>query len=280
MPWGNILNVDSSVAPHHFSTHEPEDFAAWIRVVADEYVRLRTTFAAPLPDVFDFPGLGSFSGAAIKARVALATVPEQDYHKKNFSVLRSDLSEVAAYMLLERTFGTEIAFKLVRDRELTQLPGRGIDAIGIEMSDKHVIVLTEVKFSTETCRDGKAPQVVDTSPDGMRNQHLGHIAERTDTVNKLMDCARRASTDSERDNLLAAAVYLENEVWNEVDLVSCCVLVRPKDCYTVADFGSFRQSPLDYEPANVRFLVWKLPGTMENILEAWAEAVENKVNSL
>ncbi|MDO6966107.1 hypothetical protein [Rhizobium alvei] len=279
MPWGNIKRVETLDAPHHYSSYEPEDFSAWIDVVAAEYVRLRTSFAAPLPDLFEFPGLGGFTGAAIKARVAQATVPKEDYQKKNFSVMRSDLSEVAAYMLLERTFGTEIAYKLVRDRELTKLPGRGIDAIGIEVGDKHVIVLAEVKFSSESIKPGSAPQVVDKSDDCMRNQHLGHMKERRETIDKLMDCARRAASDAERDNLIAAAMYLEHELWDKVEVVSCCVLMRPKSLHTDADFGSFRTSPLDYEPARVRFLVWKLPGVIDDILKAWAQAVENKVGA-
>jgi hypothetical protein len=277
MPWGSIITSEHSLAPHHYSTYEPDDFAAWIEVVAAEYVALRTACCSPIPDVLEFPGMGAFSGAAIQARIAKATVPEKDYHKKNFSVLRSDLSEVAAYMLLERTFGTEIAFKLVRDRELKKLPGRGIDAIGVEVGDKHVIVLAEVKFSDEACKGGKAPGVVDSSSDCMRVQHLGHINDRQETIDKLLDCMRRSPTDAERNNLLAAALYLENELWEQLDLVSCCVLVRPKERHTEADFGSFRSSPSDYDPARVRFLVWKLPGDMESILTAWADAVEKKV---
>ncbi|MEN5229139.1 hypothetical protein [Brevundimonas naejangsanensis] len=279
MPWGSIASSDTSVDPHHYSTHEPDDFSTWIEVVAAEYVKLRTTFAAPLPEILDFAGTGSFSGAAIKARVAKATVPTADYDKGNFSVLRSDLSEVAAYMLLERTFGTEIAFKLVRDRELKKLPGRGIDAIGVEVGNKHVIVLTEVKFSDEACA-AKAPQVVDISKDSMRAQHRGHMKERSETIDKLYDCARRAGTDSERNNVLAAAMYLEQELWEKVDVVSCCVLVRPKDRHTDADFGTFHATPLDYQPARVRFLVWKLPGDMETILNTWAGAVEKQVGAL
>lgn len=276
MPWGNILTADTSAAPHHYSTHEPEDFTAWLDVVAGEYVRLRTEFRAPLPDLLSFTGLGGFSSAAIQARVAQATVPEQDYHKKNFSVLRSDLSEVAAYMLLERLFQTDIAFKLVRDRELKKLPGRGIDAIGMEHGHKHAIVLAEVKFSHES-HNSKPPRVVEGSSDCMRVQHLGHIGERAETIAKLLDCARRAASDEARNSLLAGALYLEGEVWDNVELVSCCVLVRPKDAHSSADFGTFRSQPADYDPARIRFLVWKLPGTMEEILAAWAEAVEKKV---
>lgn len=277
MPWGNIGRADSLADPHLYSILEPEDFAAWIDVLAAEYVRLRTEFARPLPDILDLPGLGAFKADGIKARLAKFTVPKPDLSRGNFSVLRADLSEVAAYLALERFFGTEISYKLIRDRELIQLPGRGIDAIGIEAGAKRAIILAEVKFSEQACKPGNAPTVVDTSSDCMRKQHIGHITERLQTVGKLLDVSRKALTDAERDNLMAAALYLEAEQWDQVDVVSCCVLVRPKDCHTPADFGTFQASPLDYKPARVRFLVWKLPGDMESILDAWIAAVESKV---
>lgn len=277
MSWGNVLVTDSSVAPHHYSVREPNDLEAWLEVLAAEYVRLRSAFKSGLPELLEFPGVGAFSAAEIQARVVKATVPKADYKKGNFSVLRSDLSEVAAYLILENVFGTEIAFKLVRDRELKKLPGRGIDAIGIESDEKLALVLTEVKFSNEKCAEGKAPQVVDTSADCMRTQHRGHLSDLDRTIEKLYDCARRCTNDSERDKLLAAALYLEQKAWDKVEIISCCVLVRPKCRQTNADFGTFRNSPLDYSPSRVRFLIWKLPGDMESILEAWSQAVDQQV---
>lgn len=60
MLWGNIGRADSLAEPHLYSIIEPEDFPAWIDVLAAEYVRLRTEFARPLPDILDLPGLGAF----------------------------------------------------------------------------------------------------------------------------------------------------------------------------------------------------------------------------
>ena|GEM_PF-1190707 len=274
MSWGDIKeDTDESVSPHHFSTLRPQEMAKWLRAVAKEYVRLRTECSVNLPAVLDVSGLGSFDVSQLNARLKKALVPQDDTQRKAFSVTRSDLSEVAAYMLLEQRFGTEIAYKLVRDRELVALPGRGIDAIGIEKGEKLFVVLGEVKFSDEASAP-KAPQVVDKAKDGMRNQHLGHLEELSCTVDKIWDCARRARTPEERDSLMAAALYLEHQKWDNVGIVSCCVLVRPEQHHSPGDFGSFREQPSDFVPAAVRFLVWTLPGDMESILQDWVKEVE------
>jgi hypothetical protein len=273
MTWGKIQESVSTSGPHHFATHKPLQMNLWLKNVANEYVKLRTECTIELPATLDLSGIGVLDASNLQTRLAKALVPKADTHRKAFSVTRSDLSEVAAYMLLERSFDTEIAYKPVRDRELIQLPGRGIDAVGIEVGEKLMVVLGEVKFSDENSSP-KAPQVVDVSKDCMRTQHLGHISEIDQTISKIWDCARRAKDPKLQELLFAAAIYLEDKMTDAVEIVSCCVLVRPEARHSAGDFGTFKDSPEKFSPANVRFLVWVLPGDIDSILADWVAAVE------
>lgn len=275
MEWGELIRTDAgSVEPHLYGIYKPADMQGWLDAVASEYVRLRCECTVDLPDTIDFSGIGLFDVSQIKAKLAEKLVPSSAPSNNRLSVTRSDLSETAAYMLLEREFGTRIAYKLIRDRELIQLPGRGIDAIGIEGDEKLLVILCEIKFSDENSAP-KSPQVVDRSKDGMRCQHRGHLTDINVTVAKIWDCVRRSRDEDLQQSLMAAALYMESGMLDRVGIVSCCVLVRPEGRYCAGDFGSFKDSPADYQPASVRFLVWLLPGNLSEILDGWDKAVKS-----
>lgn len=274
MDWGGVTEADGgSTSMHRYATFTPQEMAVWLKAVAHEYVQLRSECSVEIPSALDLAGIGLFDVSQIKAKLAEKLVPSSAPSTSPFSVTRSDLSETAAYMLLERTFQTEIAYKTVRDRELIQLPGRGIDAIGIEKGEKLLVVLCEVKFSDEASNP-KPPQVVDTSKDGMRSQHLAHLGELGVTSAKIWDCARRTRNADLQQSLMTAALYLEKGYLEHVGIVSCCVLVRPQARHSPGDFGSFQAKPNDYQPARVRFLVWSLPGDLTQILSEWDYAVQ------
>jgi hypothetical protein len=75
----------------------------------------------------------TFGKQAIENRLRQAAIPPRG--GGNFAVPRSDFGETVAYCLLEERFGTRFGYKSIRDRELPRLPGRGIDAIGIEYTE-------------------------------------------------------------------------------------------------------------------------------------------------
>lgn len=248
-------------APHQYRCFEltPED--AWLQEVAKEYVALRTACNFPLEEV-QVNGLTQLDPADVAARIQAATVP--DRVGGNFDVLRSDLGEVIAYLLLEKVYATIFGYKSVRDRELIHLPGRGIDAVGVEEGGTLVLCLGETKVSNEAANP---PRVVDVAEDCLRRQHLGHVAEHEKTTRKLFDVARRARTQEQQALFLQAAMLFQDRHFDELHLVACSVLVRPQTVYAEADFGSFRERPADYGPADVRFLVVLLPEDVETIVD-------------
>jgi hypothetical protein len=190
------------------------------------------------------------------------------------------MGEVLGYELLEQEYQTRIGYKSVRDRELPQLPGRGIDVIGVELETPGAdgklrlrLLLGEVKVSDENrC----PPRVVDANDDSLREQHRAHMAERGHTVSKVFQQAQRTIDSGARDLLFAAGLFLEREAWERVRVIACSVLVRSQRRCADGDCGTFYESPGDYAPATVRFLTIELPEDVETTVTKWVE----KVNAL
>jgi len=251
---------------HSFRSLGLTDSLDWIDTVATEYIRLRTECAQPLADI-SLDGIEVLRVDRIGKYLKNATIPERRFD--NFDVVRSDFGELLCYMLLEQEYETRFGYKSIRDRETTQQPGRGIDAVGVEEDDEGTpltLVLGEVKVSNEAA---SPPQVVDKSNDCLRNQHLSHLRNPVATAKKIWDMSRRSPDPSAQALLFTAALYLEEKQWDKLRLIACCVLVRPRCKYTKADFGSFQQCPDDYKPALIRFLVVCIPDDVEKMVQNW-----------
>jgi hypothetical protein len=253
---------------HEYRVLGPDTSSDWMRELAEEYVYLRTACARPLSEI-SVEGIGVLSTENLLKRLKKATIPVR--RTDNFDVVRSDFGEVLSYLLLERHYGVKLGYKSVRDREITQSPGRGIDALGIEDGDQITLVLGETKVS-----DDKAspPGVVDKSEDCLSRQHVGHLSELEKTAKKLWDTARRVSDLELRQQYMTAAVLLENGLLDKIKIIGFCTLVRPKQHYTAADFGSFIKTPQKYDPAQIRFLIVRLADDLEDVIKKWYEIVQ------
>jgi hypothetical protein len=269
------------VDPHEYRVFRPGPGSDWMRTIANAYVDMRTECVTPLEEI-SLEGL-TFSAEYLKARMQAASLPPR--RMGNFDVVRSDFGEVLSYLILAEQYDTQFGYCSVRDRERMDLPGRGIDIVGIETSDsaRLILVLGEVKVSDE---QASPPQVVDTSTDCLRQQHLAHLSNRKLTANKLFDQARHVRDSTFRTRLLAAVIAFEDGRWDQVRLVVHCLLVRPAARYTVKDFGSFQSQPDDYAPGRIRYLVVCVPAGIEETVSAWygmcqePVAVEEPANKL
>lgn len=254
-------------ADHLFRCYELPQ-ADWLDELAVEYVKLRTEANFPVSEI-RVDGIEVLDAAGVQARIQRATTPRRT--GGNFDVLRSDLGEVLAYLILEHLYETSIGYKSVRDRELIQLPGRGIDAVGIESRGHQLaLCLAEAKVSEESA---SPPAVVDSAPDSLRNQHLGHLGDSEVTSRKLWDVARRCRDAEQQRLFMTAALLFEYNRFDLLSIISCCVLTRPQSRYQITDFGSFRASPEAYVPAHIRFLVVRIPEAVEGTIDAFVEAI-------
>ncbi len=259
---------------HHFRVYEPSDSSNsdWLSPLAQEYIRLLTSReTAPRKIVVNQSDL-QMDVSRIQKYLRKASIPK--YKEGNFNVVRSDFGELLCYMLLERDYGTSFGAKSICHRELRDIPGRGIDAIGIELDINGLLtlVLCEVKVSDEK---KSPPQVVDDSEDGLGKQHRHHLDNLDEaTKDKVWRAMRFTKDEDTADLLTVAATFLEEKQLDKLRIIISSVLIRPKTKYTQADFGSFRKKPDKYDPATIRFLIACIPDGTDVIIKKWYDVVE------
>ncbi|WP_164012248.1 hypothetical protein [Pyxidicoccus trucidator] len=256
-----VANYDNG--SHHFRVVTPQDPESFLQAVAKEYCRLRTETALPLSEV-QLDGIQILDVAGLKARLSTACIPKRT--GDTFDVTRSDFGETIAYMLLEQEYATRFGYRSIRDRELVSLPGRGIDLVGVELGPVLTLVLGETKVSGENV---SPPQVVEKSNDSLHKQQLFHRTELKVTRNKLFDLARHVRDEDIRNYLFAAALLLDKEQWDRLQIISYCVLVRPKHCHKKTDFGKFLKKPGAFQPSQVRFWIVCTPDEIDPTVDAW-----------
>jgi hypothetical protein len=260
---GSLMALFRVVESHDVDQHElriiePEP-QAWLEQLATAYRSLRTATVVEVDDL-ELDGLRVLSGDHLKARLADRLVPTR--RGGNFDVTRSDLGEMILGVVGEEMYSCAYGYRSVRDRELVGAPGRGIDQIGVEELNEVLdtrqlaLVLGEAKVSAEALTP---PRVVDTAEDCLRNQHLGHISDLEVTADKVLDAARRCADRRTQRLMMWASELLRAERFDVLRLLCASVVVRPKDLACASDFGTFRTSPADYVPADVRFFVVRVP---------------------
>lgn len=137
------------------------------------------------------------------------------------------------------------------------------DAVGIETGEKLKLVLTETKVSSQA---SSPPTVVDSQEDSLRNQHIAHNTDIA-TCKKIWDVARKTTAKDLQNLFFSAAILFEDRDFDKLDVVTCCVLVRPNHVHTCNDYGTFKTNPADYYPGKIRFLVLCIPCENENSIE-------------
>lgn len=256
---------------HHLRVVRPKDEEAFLAELAQAYISLRTATACDLGEI-SVEGIGVVSVEALRERLKMATIPARGSGR--LAVARSDFGETLAYCLLTQEYGTRFGYKSVRDRELVQLPGRGIDAVGVEVAPQPAGPMTLVLGETKVSSEAKSPpQVVDQGVDSLRNQHLGHLNDRAVTANKIFHSARHVLDRDVRDLLFAATLAFEQKLQLSVHVAASSTLIRPDCHHTEADFGSFRASPGDFAPAWIRFWILKANCSIETMIDRWHEQV-------
>jgi hypothetical protein len=258
---------------HHLRVLEPIG-ETYLEVVANEYRRLRTASDHSV-QALTLDGVEVLDVEGVQQALVDAAVPR--YRPGNFAVVRSDLAEVLLGLVGELSYGTRYGYRSVRDRELVQQPGRGIDQIGVELERVPVpggdpperlrvtLVLGEAKVSSH---DACPPGVVDTGDDCLREQHLGHLRDREATAKKVWNASKRSS-DQETQQLLriAAALLKRNVDDGGLRVVVASLMVRPVGYATPEDFGTFYASVDDYAPAEIRFHIFRLPVSVDTAVQ-------------
>jgi hypothetical protein len=248
---------DYSSTEHEFKVCSPMDQKTCISALANEYRNLRTQSAISTDSV-SLEGIGVVDTTRIRSLLTAKTIPLPKGGP--FDIVRSDMGETLAYIMLEQNYNTQIGYKSVRDRELIQLPGRGIDIVGIENGDSLTLLLGEAKVSDE---GRNPPRVVDYNEDSISNQLIKHIENHEETSKKVWDITRRISDHVVWQLFVSAAIYWDQKMWSNLGVICCGVLLRPLDKYNEQDFGILREKPELVAPAKIRFLIFCFEGDLE-----------------
>ncbi len=242
---------------HRYRVIAPDN-DGWLDGLAALYRELRTTPRVPLADL-GLTGIEGFNLQELTHVIADTQIPQRSTGEgapKHLAVERSDVGELALAIVGELVHGYSYGYRSVRDRELVSMPGRGIDQIGVMevelVSGEFACILSlgEAKVSVDK---KSPPSVVDTSSDSLRIQHRGHLAEKYDSIQKVIGAGRQTS-----DQKTALQLYRAGMLWrSDSDLLtvrSTSMLVRDRH-YKQSDFGTFASQPADFEPGHIDFTI-------------------------
>jgi hypothetical protein len=151
-----------------------------------------------------------------------------------------------------------IPLKNITFRELANLPGRGLDAIGYRLDgDKIEILLGEAKVSEEK---KSPPAVVDSTNDSIFNAHKKHHANKSVVIGKLSDYARRLN-GHDATMIGAVVVMMEHNMTNKYSVTYGCTLIRDHTCVNeVSDFGKLKNNSTEFEPYKIHFSILSFTG--------------------
>jgi hypothetical protein len=191
--------------------------------------------------------------------VASSVIPQMNMEAKKLHLQtpRNEVAEILAYDALRRLHNAVIPASRIREKEVSGQPTRGVDIFALLLEPKVRAVICEVKASSDAA---SPPSVVGTGDDSMHSQTKKRLKDRKTLIAELNWAHKHTSDDMRRD--VARALILLSRKDAEPP-VAAPVLVRPVDRHGEDDFGCFKETPQEYSPAQVRFLILRIPGTLE-----------------
>ncbi|MBR4265132.1 MAG: hypothetical protein IKQ46_03660 [Bacteroidales bacterium] len=172
-------------------------------------------------------------------------------------IFRSDLGELLmTYYFEEKLPDGErfvIPLKNISFRERSDMPGRGLDAIGYQLDDTSVkILLGEAKVSAAK---ENPPSVVDSNKDSLYATHKNYHENPPIVIQRLTEYCKRLNPKDA--SILGLAIILINN--NESDRYSItygCTLIRDYECVDEEkDFGKLKNNSVEFEPNSVHFSI-------------------------
>ncbi|UKA59777.1 hypothetical protein [Arthrobacter sp. FW306-2-2C-D06B] len=268
--------VDSSqLGVHTFACYDLESDEVLIEEIAalvrDLYVedvilgeQLRTA-SQSLDEVCDEAEI-----CALVDRVAMAVIPQMNTGSSqplHLQVPRNEVAEVLAIRVLQQIHGFSVPSSRIRNKEVAGSPSRGLDVLGLTQSMG--IALTEVKASSST---QSPPTVVHGAADSMRAETLKRLNDRDSLIAELHWALKHAKPESRLD--VAKSLFLHARQTPPVSTVAP-VLVRPAGAYQATDYGNFKEPSIDFGDSPIKFVVVRLPGTLEDFAGlVYAKAAE------
>lgn len=194
-------------------------------------------------------------------------------------IYRSDLGELLMTYYFEEKIGEDkryiIPLKNISNRELAQLPGRSLDAIGYRI-DKGVfnILLGEAKVSGQR---KSPPDVVHATRDSIYKSQKKYHDDLPMTIHKLSDYCRKLGAE-DMMAFACAVLYMETGQTDKYTLTFGCTLIRDSTCCGKDDYGKMKSNVCDFKPHNVHFVVLSFtPKTIEETVDLFYKEVQKTI---
>jgi hypothetical protein len=170
-------------------------------------------------------------------------------------IYRSDLGELLMTYYFEEKLNEKERFRIplknISFRELSNMPGRGMDAIGYRVEASKVNLLVGEAKVSESPKS--PPSVVDESSDSIYKTQLAKKENKSLILEKLADYWRRLSLDDA--SVIGLAIWaIENDLFDHYDITFGCTLIRDYKCVKEAtDYGKLKTDSKAFEKFRIAF---------------------------
>lgn len=191
-------------------------------------------------------------------------------------IYRSDLGELLMTYYFEEKIHTNNTFKIpvknISIRELSQLPGRGLDAIGYRVEGEKIrLLFGEAKVSGSK---NSPPEVVHQTNDSIYKTHLKHSGSLNYALKKLSEYYKHLLHDDAV--VIGVAIWLiENNKMDFLDITLGCALIRDHKCVNdKTDFGKMKSDSKAFDPHEIHFALLTFLGkTIEETVDMFYKEV-------
>lgn len=171
-------------------------------------------------------------------------------------IYRSDLGELLMTYYFEEKIGEDkrfiIPLKNISSRELAQLPGRSLEAIGYRIDNGLFnILLGEAKVSEQR---KTPPDVVHMTEDSIYKSQKKHHDDLPMVIQKLSDYCRKLGAEDFM-TFACAVLCMKTGQTDKYTLTFGCTLIRDFTCCGEKDYGKMQTNVSDFNPNDVHFVV-------------------------
>jgi hypothetical protein len=194
-------------------------------------------------------------------------------------IYRSDLGELLMTYYFEEKIHVSNAFRIpvknISIRELSQLPGRGLDAIGYRVEGKKIkLLFGEAKVSSSLT---SPPAVVHQTDDSIYNTQMKHKGDLAYALKKLSEYYKHLLHDDAA--VIGVVIWLiEKNLVENFDITLGCALIRDHSCVNdKKDYGKMKSESKVFDPHEVHFALLTFLGkTIEETVAMFYDEVTKR----
>ncbi|MGW4125878.1 hypothetical protein [Nocardia sp. NPDC004711] len=259
---------DESDGAHRYQCYDVEDdddlIAEIARLVRDLYVDPEQTLASLTQAASDLDTVVSADSLdQLLDDIRQAVIPQinPDATKIHLETPRNEVAEILAYDALKTIHNVVIPASRIKEKEVPGQPTRGLDIFGLWMHPKMRSVICEVKASS--ARESP-PKVVSGGGDSMHDQIKARVGSKKKLLEELTWSLKHADL-SMKPHVAKAMIVLTQT--SSPPPIAVPILVRAAGTYGKNDYGCFKTNPDEYKPADILFIILRLPSSIEEFAD-------------